>query len=152
MAWFSFRTPNLVHAFLANSAASPMELPSFPPSGPFEDELKVLTHIRPRDERYETGLETWYLVNVRWGEVVSWNFERTDSRCVPSDGCLTAYERVEMATRAAHASHSCPTLKASPSSSDAHPRIDVDGADASSQAAMCCRRMPNAKCCCDQRP
>lgn len=39
MAWFSPRAPNLVHARLARSSASPIALPSLPPSGPLAEDV-----------------------------------------------------------------------------------------------------------------
>jgi hypothetical protein len=58
MAWFSPRAPKRVKARRAKSSASPMALPSFPPSGPLVEEVYVFKHIKACDERRAVGKET----------------------------------------------------------------------------------------------
>lgn len=61
IAWSSARPPSLAQALPARSSASPIALPNFPPSGPFVDDVYVLSDMRAWDDNFATGRETWNL-------------------------------------------------------------------------------------------
>lgn len=79
IAWSSARLPSLVQALPASSSASPIALPDFPPSGPFVDDVYVLSDMRACDESFATGRETWKL-----GGRISHEFDRKTSEHVDS--------------------------------------------------------------------
>lgn len=57
--WFSPLFFSLAKALLAKSSASPMPLPTFPPSCPLDEDVKVFRQMSPCDDRRAVGKETW---------------------------------------------------------------------------------------------